>query len=216
MLDLETLSTEPNAMILSIGVAAFDERGVMTPLHVVLDLAEQDKLGRHIDPETVMFWMKQSSEARAVFEFGKTPLTEALVNLANYIDVHTVGVDKVKAWSNGADFDLVLLKTLYKQMRMTPPWRFFNHRCFRTLKELHREDYATATAKFQRVTHHNAADDARWQALVASHILKRRSTQAAVIDSVGALCGAEDDFPGVADGQEKNDLAKAWWDYDRA
>lgn len=76
-------------------------------------------------------------------------------------------------WSNGADFDIPIMLSLYQQLSLTPPWKFYNHRCFRTLKELHPVRYAAAKKKFSNPTKHNALADAIWQAQVAVHILRK-------------------------------------------
>lgn len=67
--------------------------------------------------------------------------------------------DKVRIWGNGADFDNVILASVYKRIGMEQPWLYRNNRCYRTLKALHPE------IPIERVgTHHNAVDDAESQA----------------------------------------------------
>ncbi len=41
MIDIETLSTEPNAVVLSIGACAFTDKGIVSSTHIHLNMLEQ-------------------------------------------------------------------------------------------------------------------------------------------------------------------------------
>jgi exodeoxyribonuclease VIII len=74
----------------------------------------------------------------------------------------------VLVWGNGASFDNAILAQCYRAVGMDFPWKFWNDRCYRTLKNL------VLDVPFERTgTHHNALDDARSQAIHASAILRR-------------------------------------------
>jgi hypothetical protein len=64
----------------------------------------------------------------------------------------------MRLWGNGASFDNAILAHAYARCGATPPWKFWNDRCYRTVAAL------TATPRQQGGTHHNALDDARSQA----------------------------------------------------
>ena len=55
MIDLETLSTNPNAVILTLGAVKFNPHGsdATDPLYFKIDVDSQTKLGRHVQPETL-------------------------------------------------------------------------------------------------------------------------------------------------------------------
>ena len=64
-------------------------------------------------------------------------------------------------WSMGADFDLPMIAHAFRSMSMEVPWKFWNSRCARTYKTLPQ----AAKVKLARAgTHHNALDDAVYQA----------------------------------------------------
>jgi exodeoxyribonuclease VIII len=64
-------------------------------------------------------------------------------------------------WGNGADFDLPILSAAYVAAGFGgPPWKPYNGRCYRTLKNL-RPDVPRPE---RRGTAHNALDDAVFQA----------------------------------------------------
>jgi hypothetical protein len=65
MIDMETLSTSPDCVILTIGAVRFDPRGegVVERLELRPTIDEQtEEFNRHIDPDTVAWWGQQSEE----------------------------------------------------------------------------------------------------------------------------------------------------------
>lgn len=169
MLDLETMSTEANAAIIAIiaiGAVKFDpELGVLgQEFYCTVDLASSMNRGGSVSSSTILWWLQQSDEARKKVTEPGQDLLEALFAFRTF-----VGNDNpyVCMWGNGAAFDNVVLATAYKRVGITPPWRFYNDRCYRTLKNLF------PAVPMERVgTHHNALDDAKSQALHTIAIFK--------------------------------------------
>jgi|LauGreDrversion4_2_1035121.scaffolds.fasta_scaffold15966_1 hypothetical protein len=167
MIDLETMGTRPDAPIIAIGAVSFDvdTDWVWRTFYVNIDLQSAVSAGAKIDPSTVMWWMKQSDEARAALTASKpVGITTALDQFDEWVAVVSGGKDAVDlmvdgVWGNGVSFDNTLLSETYKRLGRTPPWPFWKDRCYRTVKSM-----------FQNVpmersgTHHNALDDARTQA----------------------------------------------------
>lgn len=172
MLDLETLGTGRNSVILSIGAIRFDPYADTAlecePFYVEFDkhgLALQQRMGLNIDARTVEWWMRQSVLARRVFEpaFPKDPV-QALQDFAEYVEQ----VPKTKIWGNGADFDNVLLGDMYEAFSVVRPWSYSRNRCFRTLKGL-----PGAPKLLHRYgVQHNGRDDAITQAQHLQEIYK--------------------------------------------
>lgn len=170
MVDLETLGNSPGAAILSIGAVAFDpETGEIDDAgyYSVVDVNSCVCAGLRFDPDTLAWWKDQSEEARAVLKdawASKAPtLKTALIGFNGYLRQH--GGTGVRVWGNGSDFDNALLAVAYRAADVAPGWKFWNSRCFRTLKNL------SPLTTFTRVgTYHNALDDARTQAAHALRI----------------------------------------------
>lgn len=169
MLDLETLDTKTSAVVLSIGAVAFDpnsdEIGEKLYLELTNDTAKQQELGRTISGETVSWWMQQGAAAKTVFSDPPQPGVErvstmrALSAFEDMIERHG-GRFGVELWGNGADFDNLILGSLYRAFQMKTPWSYSRNRCFRTMKSL-----PGVPKKPDRVgVHHNALDDALTQA----------------------------------------------------
>jgi 3' exoribonuclease, RNase T-like len=158
MIDLETMGVRPDAAIVSIGAVHFDQTEVHSQFHVAIQLASCLEHGLTQDQSTVDWWMKQSAAARSSWQGDHAvSLDEGMAMFSVW--VRNIGSEKqIKPWGNGADFDLVLLKSAYTALNADPPWRFYNHHCFRTVKNLF------PTIGVPRAgTHHNALDDAMHQ-----------------------------------------------------
>lgn len=159
MIDLETLGTTADAVIVSIGAVRFDlQAGTFgESIYRVLDVESQHH--RHISPATLEWWKGQPEEARAVFaDPGSVEITTALCAVGAFIE-GTPG--NVQVWSNGADFDLPMLAHAYRQCGLLLPWKPYAGRCYRTYKNL---PGARGIVMHRSGTHHNALDDAIDQA----------------------------------------------------
>ena len=163
MLDLETLGTGPDAMILSIGATKFDpsKEGVIDSFHVGVDLSQVAHsihgLYGQIDPATVGFWLAKEREAgrAALDEVSKTDMASALDGFAMWL-----GDQNALVWGNGAAFDNVILRRAFERLGLDTPWSHWNDRCYRTIKNL-----APAIVLERFGAHHSALDDAVSQTL---------------------------------------------------
>ena len=163
MLDLETLGTGPNALILSIGAVKFNLKnltlGEQFHVSVDLDTLRTDAYGFDIDPGTVKWWMAAERQPGrdALAAAPKTDLPSMLEGFALWM-----GEDNF-VWGNGSSFDNVVLRNAYEKLGMEPPWPYWKDRCYRTVKNL------APDLLIQRLgSHHSALDDARSQ---ATHML---------------------------------------------
>lgn len=182
MLDLETMGNGPRAAIVSIGAVFFDpltsELGA--EFEATIDLRSSAKYGE-IDPDTVLWWLRQSEEARTgITEGEQFLLPDALCNLYRWI--FTCSPDrKVAMWGNGASFDNVILRSAYAATNLVEPWAHWNDRDVRTIVELGRTllgfDPKTEVP-FEGVKH-SALDDAKHQARYVSAIYQRLAECAA-------------------------------------
>ena len=160
MLDLETMGTDANAAIIAIGAVGFDinTRAIGDTFYVTVTLESSVKHGGVIDPSTVLWWMEQGDEARSGFSSATTSIEHALSQFSSWAGTQS-SVSSLRVWGNGAGFDNVVLGSAYKRLGMSAPWKFWNDRCYRTIKAQY------PNVKLARMgTHHNALDDAISQA----------------------------------------------------
>jgi hypothetical protein len=170
MIDLETMSSRPNAAIAAIGAVAFDMKTLTLgeTFYTTIDLESCEKLGLHFSASTVSWWLKQSEQARRDVLGGKqTDLSLALADFSSWLCEHCVPAKSLKIWGNGGNFDPVIMESAYAACDEPVPWQFWGVRCFRTLKGL----YSAIEPDERQGTHHNALDDAIHQ---TEHIFKIR------------------------------------------
>ena len=89
MIDLETLSTNPNATILTIGGVKFDPHTSVIPsqgMYFKVDVDSQTTMGREVMPETLAWWTTQSKEIQeeAMGEKNRIPLTEMVKRINKF------------------------------------------------------------------------------------------------------------------------------------
>lgn len=167
MLDLETMSLRPNAAIVSIGAAFFSEDAVGDTFHSAVSLKSCIEAGLHFDEKTKAWWDLQSSEARASWDLENPPtLQDALQGFSAF--VRSYG-SEVRVWANGADFDIPILKSCFEAFDADPPWKYYNQRCFRTVRGLFGQGIEVARIG----TYHNARDDSIYQVHVLQAICKQ-------------------------------------------
>lgn len=162
MCDLETFDTKPSALVVSIGAVRFDPAlgTIGEKFYRVLDLQTQSDRGRTTSESTKNWWAQQSDDARAVLS---APKTDSLVALADFYDfVAGEGCDGF--WGNGATFDNVIMDSLYDTFGLKPPWPFWAHRCYRTIKALYVNAHPKGYLPPFKGTKHNALADAEHQA----------------------------------------------------
>lgn len=162
MLDLETMGNGPSAAIVAIGAVRFGDGVTGDEFYERVNLESSLAIGLKMDASTVLWWMQQSDAARAeLYRRDGCPIELALEKFAAWLPPLDAQV-----WGNGASFDNVILNTAYRFAGKEGPWKFWNDRCYRTIKALHPHIKVE-----QRGTHHHALDDARSQARHLMQIL---------------------------------------------
>lgn len=154
MLDIETMGQRPGAAIVALGAVRFSAAGIEAEFYERIDLASCIGCGLVIEPATVLWWMRQSDEARAELAGPGLPLEAALDRFIRWL-----GGSEVRVWGNGAGFDCALVAEAYARIGRPVPWKFWNERCYRTIKA----DWPQVPMR-REGTHHHALDDARDQA----------------------------------------------------
>ncbi|CTQ15092.1 Exodeoxyribonuclease VIII [Klebsiella variicola] len=178
MVDLETMGKKHNAPIVAIGAVVFDPAtgSIGESFYKVVCLESSVNWGAVIDPSTVIWWLKQSSEARsAIVNDDAIPLQDALLQFREFVSDNVAGGSKkAQVWGNGASFDNSILRSSYDCIAEDYPWEYWNDRDVRTMVELGQAiifDPKT-TIPFEG-SRHNALADAIHQARYVSAIWQR-------------------------------------------
>lgn len=181
MIDLECLSLQADAVILSIGAVRFDPSGeddwttldypsrmfyTALPMNVQIEI-----FNGHVDDDTLCWWMRQSKEAQHVFEESATmhkhSMNDALYKLIDFMG-QCDGL-----WASPAHFDYPKLLWLSSKLGLTLPCEYWQVHCAMTLKHL-----ADPTGKKTKIETlpgfigHNALEDAKKQVLQVQQCLR--------------------------------------------
>ncbi|WP_194387244.1 exonuclease [Klebsiella variicola] len=178
MVDLETMGKKHNAPIVAIGAVVFDPAtgSIGESFYKVVCLESSVNWGAVIDPSTVIWWLKQSSEARsAIVNDDAIPLLDALLQFREFVsDNVTGGSKKAQVWGNGASFDNSILRSSYDCIAEDYPWEYWNDRDVRTMVELGQAiSFDPKTTIPFEGSRHNALADAIHQARYVSAIWQR-------------------------------------------
>ena len=178
MVDLETMSTEWNAAILSIGACMFDpfagpEQPITEKFLVRVSPASNETFDRHFSGDTIEWWFRQDPEALASLFEHQTNLKNAMVQFRLWFQDETAQRPE-EVWANDPDFDVTILKYAARAVHDAWPIFFANNRSVRTAGAMAYPDRNERKAiiklfRSEIGTHHRADDDAVAQALFVAH-----------------------------------------------
>ena len=135
IIDIETLGTRQNSIILTIGAIKFNRYDKLKPLKEYESLYMRirrdscEDIGLQTDSDTIEWWSRQSEDVRnEAFEDSpdRIPIKEALLKLSNFIR------DCEYFWSQGS-LDEKVLEFAYITCEMSIPWRYWKYFDSRTL-----------------------------------------------------------------------------------
>jgi hypothetical protein len=175
MLDLETLGRRPGCVILSIGAILFDRSGIDEDhvFYTNIDIDSSLAYGLQVEGATIEWWMSQSDEARNRVLFNPVNIGTALNKFLEWKAAYSC-LENTKIWGNGSDFDISILQEAFMRVHVRWPFKFWNHRCYRTLKSEVNDKEKNLMKTVPRTGEHQADMDAMYQARIALIILTER------------------------------------------
>lgn len=173
MLDTETMGVGPNGALMSIGAVFFDEATGQLGAEFFgnIHLATAVAAGGEMDAGTVLWWLSQPDEARLALRVSAEPIADVLPTFAAWLRRNGPGDADLRVWGNSPAFDCGKVESAMKRQGVIVPWRYYNERCYRTVRER-----APSVELDERQGLHNALEDAKYQ---ARHLLKIAATRRA-------------------------------------
>lgn len=183
MIDIETLGTNYDSVILSIGLAKFSPfgDGVLDVLELKPTIEDQMSIyDRKIDEDTFKFWSRQPQEVidSTFDDTGRMSFVDCMEVLYHY------SWNQKRIWANGSAFDITILEHAFRQTlvdRPQPvPWPFYEVRDARTAYEM--ANVSLKDKKYGSKTTHNAIDDVLHQIVVLQDSY-RKLVKAGILDA---------------------------------
>jgi hypothetical protein len=164
-IDIETAANSPRSYVLTVGLLLFDPLGDGSEdkgWHFGVP-ASMNK-GRELNVETLIWWMKQSEEARnnswvapqSYAEFNGQRVSLPPGNLQQILRETTTQAEHI--WANDPDFDCTIMRDFFTTNGWDYRWPFGKHRSMRTLKALYE------IPQIDNALAHDALADCRYQA----------------------------------------------------
>ena len=160
MIDIETLGTMPNSVILSVGAVKFDPFKSDEPYdgrHWKINVDAQTSKGRFVDEKTLAWWSKQEKDIqdRAFSDHGRIPVEPFMQELNAWL----TGCEQI--WCQGPQFDMVILEDFFRDFGHHMNWFYWQVSDCRTLFKMMPQD----PRKQIQEDLHDAQADAHWQAV---------------------------------------------------
>lgn len=172
IIDIETLGTKANSVILTIGAIKFKrfeelkELSKYDTFYIRINTESCKKKGLEVDKETVKWWNEQPKLVRyeSVFHPDRCNLEEGLNLLSDFVKGSRC------IWSQGS-FDSIILNNAYEKCGIEIPWKFWEIRDSRTLFDVMQIDLKSIEYKNEEV--HNALVDCYRQLMATVKSFKK-------------------------------------------
>ena len=139
ILDIETLGSVNNCVVLSVGMVAVDstkdytfDELIENGYYAKLDVKSQVDAGRKIYKDTLEWWDQQGKAAQHILKPSPKDMhwSKLRKNMISWLGEQGVDTYTVKAYSRGSHFDFGILHDLFRITEGCEPtelpWRFWN------------------------------------------------------------------------------------------
>ena len=146
VIDLETLSTEHDAAIVTLGAAFVANNKIVEVFYAGIPVSVAAEAGGDVSVDTLIWWLTKAGKdalLEATYDSAVSTLqlaadeTDLLARFSMAVNKatlrHSDGVECC-VWGNGSTFDITILESAYKRNGMTPPWAFWAVRDMRTIR----------------------------------------------------------------------------------
>ena len=191
VLDLETLSVDSNAKIISIGaVSLSDQLNITGYFYIPVKLGKLISDSFTVDVPTFNWWIQQSRNAiDALNLIDGFSITQAITQFCVWLGVHPLGLNKntpkiqTKLWGNGPEFDNIILKNAFDCTGTVWPFAYNSAQSLRTIRYIN--DTLDLDAGFpEPYIKHHALYDAEAEAIYFQNVMKRLLAMEAQISDV--------------------------------
>lgn len=154
MIDVETLSTLPNAAILQIAAVKFKFKSDDIEIFCKNILIESSiQHGLAVDKDTIAWWKTKPLNVIKSVTSNAIPIDDAITNFIDFIGPNA---STIAFWANGMNMDFPIIESTCRALGIKTPWRYYNLRDARTVYAICNLDWKN----YPRIgSYHNGLDD---------------------------------------------------------
>ena len=159
MVDIETMGDMFNSPIISIGAVEFDILTGKTyrEFYMPVSLKSSLDLGTKPNADTILWWMKQSDDARKTITENKSfNIQYVLKEFRDFI--YELKPENLQIWGNSNSFDLGTIANSFGLLGQDIPWKYSLERDVRTLVSFKPEIKEKYKNNFKGIQHHPIND----------------------------------------------------------
>jgi len=158
-IDIEAMSLQPTAAIISIGAVMFDPQGdwIGDSFHIDISLQDGLRHGLTADAETILWWIGQEGEARHHVIIGQQDPAPLYVGLEAFCSWMPKDAE---VYAKQASYDFAAIRHACGKVGLRAPWDHRAEVCMRKMLA----DYTGPKLPENAGRPHHALDDARHQA----------------------------------------------------
>ena len=171
MIDLETLSTSIDAVIIRIAAIAFDIKTgeLLKEFDMKVNAKSCLDIGLKISEETIKWWINQ--DTKIINDTLVTSLMSSENDIKDVLSEFTEFINKLREtyknvyiWGNGISSDNIWIRESYHKCNMKLPWKYYEDRDLRTIVYIgdHIGNKSYKDIPFEGVKH-NPIDDCKHQ-----------------------------------------------------
>lgn len=177
VIDIETLSTKKDALILSIGAVAMEDNGFFCgKFYMPINMQSCIDRNFSVDADTLKWWMGQDKKARNILvkeQENANDIDSALMAFTNWCSGIKEKSTKLHWWGNGSEFDIALLESAFTRCGFSSfPWKHWEVMSMRVISYMNEYLMLDVTREEPDIKH-NALSDAEAEALFIRDVLSK-------------------------------------------
>lgn len=182
MLDLETLGTSADCVVCSISAVQFDRYTgeIGAEFEVKLNWQHQQYIGRVIEANTVSWWFsREDSAIKDLVNMPTVALVDGLKEFNQWLrDLYPDGKDgdkpinNINLWGNGVTFDNTIIRSLYKDAKLSFCVPYWCDKDLRTAIAMHPDGELIKVNTPRVGIFHKGLDDCKHQIKILHTIIK--------------------------------------------
>lgn len=154
MIDVETLSTKPDAAIIQLAAVMFNFSNNETETFCMnCSIQSSVELGLSVDKDTLVWWKNQPKEVLKSVTDNPHPIQTVFQKFDEFLGENK---SSIVFWCNGMNFDYPVIESTCRALDRPVFWKYWNLRDARTVYSV----FGLNMKEFPRVgNYHNALDD---------------------------------------------------------